>query len=67
VDPERGVLDVRDAEVVAGREPTGSAPEDWSGTGRELFAAFRATVGPADAGASVFPSYVARVPEVSVV
>jgi phosphogluconate dehydratase len=67
VDPERGLLDVRDAEVVAGREPTGSAPEDWSGTGRELFAAFRATVGPADAGASVFPSYVASVPEVSVV
>jgi phosphogluconate dehydratase len=67
VDPERGVLDVRDAQVVAGREPTGSAPEDWSGTGRELFAAFRATVGPADAGASVFPSYVATVPEVSVV
>ncbi|MCW2852970.1 MAG: Phosphogluconate dehydratase, partial [Nocardioides sp.] len=28
-----------------------------AGTGRELFAAFRATVGPADAGASVFPAY----------
>jgi phosphogluconate dehydratase len=67
VDPARGVLDVHDAQVVAGREPAGSAPEDWSGTGRELFAAFRATVGPADAGASVFPSYVASVPEVSVV
>ena len=30
------------------------APE-WAGTGRELFAAFRATVGSADTGASVFP------------
>ena len=37
---------------------TGAAPQgdEWAGTGRELFAAFRATVGPADAGASVFPA-----------
>jgi len=67
VDADRGVLDVHDAHLVADREPTGAAPADWSGTGRELFAAFRATVGPADAGASVFPSYVGSVPEVSVV
>ena len=38
------------------RESTGRPPqsEEWAGTGRELFAAFRATVGPADEGASVF-------------
>jgi phosphogluconate dehydratase len=28
--------------------------EEWTGTGRELFAALRRAVGPADAGASVF-------------
>jgi phosphogluconate dehydratase len=27
------------------------------GTGRELFAAFRSSVGPADEGASVFPTH----------
>lgn len=61
VDAERGVLTVRthDGADLASREPTGRAPEgeEWAGTGRELFAAFRATVGPADAGASVFPAY----------
>ena len=36
----------------AERAPQG---EEWAGTGRELFAAFRASVGPADEGASVFP------------
>jgi phosphogluconate dehydratase len=38
------------------REATGRAPigEEWAGTGRELFAAFRASVGSADTGASVF-------------
>ena len=41
--------------------------EEWAGTGRELFAAFRATVGPADTGASVFPSYGAPQQEVPVV
>jgi phosphogluconate dehydratase len=37
------------------RESTGSAPDDeaWSGTGRELFAAFRRSVGSAEHGASV--------------
>ncbi|MGZ4437243.1 MAG: phosphogluconate dehydratase [Nocardioidaceae bacterium] len=29
-------------------------PASWTGTGRELFAGFRAQVGPADQGASVF-------------
>jgi phosphogluconate dehydratase len=47
-------------EVLAHREPTGHAPqgEEWAGTGRELFAAFRASVGRADQGASVFPALV---------
>ena len=61
VDADAGVLDVDDAYAVQQRQPTGSAPEgpEWMGTGRELFAAFRATVGPADAGASVFPTHPA--------
>jgi phosphogluconate dehydratase len=57
VDTERGLLDlaVEDA-VFAVREPSGRALQgaEWAGTGRELFAAFRATVGTADTGASVF-------------
>ena len=57
LDADSGLLEI-DADL-ASREPTGRPPqgEEWSGTGRELFAAFRATVGPADAGASVFPAY----------
>jgi phosphogluconate dehydratase len=39
---------------------------DWSGTGRELFSAFRATVGTADTGASVFPGVIAPQQEVPV-
>jgi phosphogluconate dehydratase len=35
----------------AGRAP---GPDEWVGTGRELFAGLRAAVGPADEGASVF-------------
>ncbi|MCH1868068.1 phosphogluconate dehydratase [Nocardioides sp. CFH 31398] len=59
-DAERGVLDVAAADDLQRREPTGRAPEgeEFAGTGRELFAAFRATVGPADRGASVFPGAV---------
>ncbi|WP_052336188.1 phosphogluconate dehydratase [Nocardioides alkalitolerans] len=57
LDAESGTLEIAlSAAELAHREPTGSAPDDWSGTGRELFAAFRATVGPADEGASVFPA-----------
>ncbi|HEY0644863.1 MAG TPA: dihydroxy-acid dehydratase, partial [Nocardioides sp.] len=50
------------------RPATGRAPEgaEFAGTGRELFAAFRATVGPADAGASVFPAFDMPTPEVPV-
>jgi phosphogluconate dehydratase len=47
-------LHVPPAELAA-RAPSGRppAPAEWVGTGRELFAAFRAVVGPADEGASV--------------
>ncbi len=65
VDAERGVLDVADADALPGRKPADAATTSaaWAGTGRELFGAFRAAVGPADAGASVFPSYgVAAMP-----
>lgn len=58
VDADSGLLSIDvPAEELARRESTGRAPlgEEWAGTGRELFAAFRASVGPADAGASIFP------------
>jgi phosphogluconate dehydratase len=59
VDAERGVLElVVSEEELRSRQSTGRAPsgEEWVGTGRELFAGFRATVGAADTGASVFPA-----------
>jgi len=42
----------------ASRQPTGRAPspDEWVGTGRELFANMRSAVGPADEGATVFRS-----------
>lgn len=48
---------------ITGRAPQGA---EWAGTGRELFAAFRATVGSADTGASVFPGVTAPGQEVRV-
>jgi phosphogluconate dehydratase len=68
VDADAGRLDLEGV-ALQERAPEGRAPQgaEWSGTGRELFAAFRATVGPADAGASVFPSYDAPHQEVRVV
>ena len=56
-------LDVSVADLAA-RSSTGRAPtgEEWVGTGRELFAGFRATVGAADTGASVFPGLLPHVP-----
>ncbi len=50
-------LHVDDDELV-GRVPTGRAPtpDEWVGTGRDLFATMRAAVGPADQGATVFRS-----------
>ncbi|TQL70841.1 6-phosphogluconate dehydratase [Nocardioides albertanoniae] len=58
VDAVAGTLSTGvDAGEFAHRPTTGRAPLDseWRGTGRELFSAFRATVGSADTGASVFP------------
>lgn len=57
VDADAGALTIAvDPDEFAHRPTTGRAPLDaeWRGTGRELFAAFRATVGSADTGASVF-------------
>jgi phosphogluconate dehydratase len=57
LDAATGVLELHvDDEELAARTPTGSAPGDdaWVGTGRDLFTSFRAAVGPADLGASVF-------------
>ena len=58
VDADAGVLTVASVETVLARPATGAPPtaQEFAGTGRELFATFRATVGPADQGASVFPA-----------
>jgi phosphogluconate dehydratase len=56
VDALAGTVSIEvDAEEFARREPTGSPDLGVTGTGRELFASFRAAVGSADTGASVFP------------
>ena len=57
LDTDRGTLEalVPDDELAA-REPAPGAPAQQTGTGRELFAAFRQSVGRADQGASVFPA-----------
>jgi phosphogluconate dehydratase len=64
VDAVTGRLTV-DADL-RGRPAAGAPEAHVAGTGRELFAAFRATVGPADAGASVFPALDMPAPEVPV-
>jgi len=67
VDADGGLLGLHvDHESFARRPITGRAPQgsEWAGTGRELFAAFRATVGSADTGASVFPAVAAPDQEV---
>src|SRR4051812_42692146 len=54
VDAAGGLLDLHvDHHELQRRPATGRAPQgaEWAGTGRELFAAFRATVGSAEAGA----------------
>ncbi|WP_430539489.1 phosphogluconate dehydratase [Ruegeria pomeroyi] len=54
VDAEAGVLDIL-TEAVLARDPvTADLSGNQFGTGRDLFAAFRAAVGSADTGASVF-------------
>ena len=70
VDADGGLLGLHvDHESFARRPITGRAPQgaEWAGTGRELFAAFRATVGTADTGASVFPGVTAPGQEVRLV
>jgi len=70
VDAVAGTLDLHvDRAELNARTTTGRAPQgpEWTGTGRELFAAFRATVGSADTGASVFPGVPVPPQEVSVV
>ncbi|MBZ5740508.1 phosphogluconate dehydratase [Nocardioides mangrovi] len=70
VDATTGLLDLQvDHDELQARPITGRAPQggEWAGTGRELFAAFRATVGSADTGASVFPGITAPGQEVRVV
>nr|WP_246416188.1 phosphogluconate dehydratase [Nocardioides luti] len=69
VDATTGMLDLAvEHDAFVRRPATGGAPQgaDWAGTGRELFAAFRATVGTADTGASVFPAIDAPHQEVPV-
>ncbi|MBD0323187.1 MAG: phosphogluconate dehydratase [Aldersonia sp.] len=59
VDAAAGTLlvHVPDAEFAARTETGAAMPDDeWIGTGREVFAALRAAVGPADKGASVIPA-----------
>jgi phosphogluconate dehydratase len=56
LDADAGILEVLvPAPELDARERTGAPPDDaaWAGTGRELFAAFRRAVGPAELGASV--------------
>jgi len=70
VDAPAGALTLEvPAEELDRREPTGRAPQgaEWTGTGRELFSAFRATVGTADTGASVFPMVPTEPQEAPVV
>ena len=70
VDAVTGLLDIAvDRATLAARPATGQPPQgpEWAGTGRELFAAFRATVGSADTGASVFPGVTVPPQEVRLV
>ena len=57
LDAEHGTLDVLvDEAELTGRSLPEAPPDEasWVGTGRELFAALRRAVGPADRGASIF-------------
>ena len=55
LDATTGRLDVTTSDDLSARAPHPGPSGVREGTGRELFAMFRATVGPADTGASVFP------------
>jgi phosphogluconate dehydratase len=68
IDCDAGRLDAVGVDLEA-REPTAPAllaDEQPFGVGRELFAAFRANIGPADAGASIFGAAPAPVPVAAV-
>ncbi len=57
VDAETGTLTLLvESDVLAARRPVDAPADDaaWTGTGRELFAAFRHAIGPADHGATIF-------------
>jgi len=57
LDAETGTLEAFvDRAELASRELVDFPPDAqaWTGTGRELFAALRRAIGPADRGASVF-------------
>ncbi|WP_019815245.1 phosphogluconate dehydratase [Saccharomonospora saliphila] len=57
LDADTGRLDVLvDDATLAARQPVAEPPDarEWTGTGRELFAALRGAVGTAEKGASVF-------------
>ncbi|GAA4936329.1 phosphogluconate dehydratase [Streptomonospora halophila] len=54
LDASAGVLEVRGADDLDERPAAEPAADSAAGTGRELFAAFRQAVGPAERGAGVF-------------
>ena len=57
LDAEAGTLTLLvEPDVLAARRPVDAPADDtaWTGTGRELFAAFRHAIGPADHGATIF-------------
>ncbi|GAB3653370.1 phosphogluconate dehydratase [Nocardioides korecus] len=63
LDADTGVLDLHVADYELDQREAARADDSMVfGTGRELFAAFRAGVGPADEGASIFPAYESRLP-----
>jgi phosphogluconate dehydratase len=53
IDADAGVVRV-EADLDGRTGTAADAPDGTHGTGRELFAAFRAQVGPAESGASIF-------------
>ncbi len=53
IDADAGAVRV-DADLESRRRAADESPAGTYGTGRELFATFRAQVGPADSGASIF-------------
>jgi phosphogluconate dehydratase len=57
LDADTGILEVHVSEAELDDRVTVGSPDEsaWVGTGRELFGSFRASVGPADQGATVFP------------